>query len=95
MKEFKYCKACVMLSSRPGLKMNIEGVCSACLWNKKKVEIDWNERKAQFQEIANWAKDTTRSAWDCVLGVSGGKDSLWQAHQVRDVFGLNLSLIHI
>lgn len=89
----KYCSKCIMPATRPGLKLNKEGVCSACLWQDTKQTINWEERKLEFIEIANWAKQTTKSAWDCVLGVSGGKDSTWQAMQLRDEFGLNPLLV--
>ena len=82
-----------MPTSRPGMQLDREGICSACRWHEKKATIDWNARHQQFQDIADWAKATTQSSWDCILGVSGGKDSLWQAHQLRDKFGLNPLLV--
>lgn len=88
-----YCKKCVMPSSRPGFNMDSEGVCSACRWHEKKQKIDWDHRARQLQDIADWAKSVSKSPFDCVLGVSGGKDSLWQAHQLRDRFGLNPLLV--
>ena len=83
----------MMPSSRPGIKFNSSGVCTACEWHEKKKTIDWSGRSDEFKKIANWAKETTAGAWDCVLGVSGGKDSLWQAHQLRDKFYLNPLLV--
>jgi N-acetyl sugar amidotransferase len=91
--EFRYCRTCTMPSSRPGLTLDADGICPACRWHEKKKHINWQERHQQFQAIADWAKTTTKGAFDCVLGVSGGKDSLWQAHQLRDVFGLNPLLV--
>ena len=93
MTGLTHCKNCLMPTSRPGMKLNDGGVCTACLWHEKKKYIDWENRKTQFQTIAKWARETTQAAWDCVLGVSGGKDSLWQAHQLRDEFGLNPLLV--
>lgn len=90
---FTHCKQCVMPTSRPGLVFDEEGICSACRWHEKKASIDWVQRAQQFQDIADWAKAATRAPFDCVLGVSGGKDSLWQAHQLRDGFGLNPLLV--
>jgi hypothetical protein len=90
---FTYCKQCVMPTSRPGLVFDEEGICSACRWHEKKASIDWMQRAQQFQDIAYWAKAATHAPFDCVLGVSGGKDSLWQAHQLRDRFGLNPLLV--
>ncbi len=89
----KYCQRCIMPATRPGLKLNKEGICGACLWYEKKQFIDWDTRANEFQQIATWAKKTTRASWDCVLGVSGGKDSTWQAMVLRDTFGLNPLLV--
>jgi len=91
--SLKYCRKCIMPSSRPGIKFHLNGICTACEWQEKKNQINWRARSQQFDEIANWAKETTTGAWDCVLGVSGGKDSLWQAHQLRDHFSLNPLLV--
>ncbi|MCK6419252.1 MAG: N-acetyl sugar amidotransferase [Alphaproteobacteria bacterium] len=91
--NIKFCKNCVMPSSRPGMRMNENGVCMACLWHEKKSTIDWEFRSQQLHRIAAWARSTSRSSWHCVLGVSGGKDSLWQAHQLRDHYGLNPLLV--
>ncbi len=92
-KDLFYCKTCLTPSSRPGMQVNDDGVCTACQWYEKKKKIDWDLRASQLQKIADWAKSRSRSQWDCVLGVSGGKDSLWQAHQLRDRFGLNPLLV--
>lgn len=92
-KPIHYCRRCVMPSSRPGILFDQDGVCSACRWQERKTRIDWGARADQLQRIADWARSVTRAPWDCVLGVSGGKDSLWQAHQLRDRFGMNPLLV--
>jgi N-acetyl sugar amidotransferase len=88
-----YCKRCVMPSTRPGLSFNSQGICRACQWYEEKKQIDWNARKLELQKIADWAKSETKTSWSCVLGVSGGKDSTWQAMYLRDVLGLNPLLV--
>ena len=40
----KYCKKCVMPSTRPGIKFNEEGICSACQSFEKRKETDWDKR---------------------------------------------------
>jgi N-acetyl sugar amidotransferase len=90
----KYCKNCVMPPTRPGLVLDEEGICNACRWYaKKKTAIDWSARRHELQKIADEAKATARGPWDCVVGVSGGKDSTWQAVYVRDQLGLNPLLV--
>jgi N-acetyl sugar amidotransferase len=82
-----------MPNTRPGLKFDVEGVCSACRWHEAKKNVDWHERFEELVKISEWAKRNSYGPWDCVLGVSGGKDSTWQAMVLRDELGLNPLLV--
>ena len=89
-----YCKSCVMPATRPGLKLDDAGVCSACRWHEqKKTAIDWAARRQELQRVADEAKAAAEGPWHCVVGVSGGKDSTRQAMYVRDELGLNPLLV--
>lgn len=90
----KFCSRCVMPDSRPGLVLDENGLCNACRWYDQKVQvIDWDARREELQAIAAEARRTSDRLFDCVVGVSGGKDSTWQAMYVRDVLGLNPLLV--
>ncbi|MEA3223798.1 MAG: N-acetyl sugar amidotransferase, partial [Thermodesulfobacteriota bacterium] len=89
----KYCKRCIMPDTRPGLVLDDEGVCNACRWQESKTLIDWEAHRSQLQGIADQARTNTYGSWDCVVGVSGGKDSTWQALFLRDEIGLNPLLV--
>lgn len=83
-----------MPPTRPGLVLDVEGICNACRWyEQKKTAIDWSARRHELQLIADEAKRLSKASWDCVVGVSGGKDSTWQAVYVRDELGLNPLLV--
>ena len=83
-----------MPSTRPGLVLDGEGVCNACRWyEQKRTVIDWDTRRKDLQDIAEWARAQATGPWHCVVGVSGGKDSTWQAMYVRDQLGLNPLLV--
>jgi N-acetyl sugar amidotransferase len=89
-----YCRSCVMPSTRPGLKLDTDGVCNACRWHEQKTNvIDWHARRQELQVIADEARRATDGPWHCVVGVSGGKDSTWQAMYVRDELGLTPLLV--
>ena len=90
----KYCKKCVQPDTRPGIVFDEEGVCLACRYAESIESIDWNERQRKLKEIAEWAKENSRGGYDCVIGVSGGKDSTFQALYVRDELGLNPLLVN-
>lgn len=89
----KYCQRCIMPANRPGLKLDANGVCGACNWFEQKKKIDWHQRSEELSAIAKWARTHSRSSWDCVLGVSGGKDSTWQAMILREQFNLRPLLV--
>lgn len=90
----KYCKKCLQPDTRPGIKFNEEGVCYACLYEEEKKNIDWIKREKELKEIAEWAKKTAKGAYHCVIGVSGGKDSTFQAMYVKEKLGLNVLLVN-
>ena len=73
----RYCKRCVLPDTRPNLIIGDDGVCSACRVHEEKPTIDWAQRAALFEEVASIARGSRRG-YDCVVPVSGGKDSHWQ-----------------
>ena len=88
------CQNCIQPDTRPGIFFDKNGICGACLWNEEKSKIDWNERENELQKICYWAKKVTKSSYDCVIGVSGGKDSTLQALTARDKLGLRCLLVN-
>ena len=72
-----YCRQCVLPDSRPNLEFNSDGVCNACEAHATKPAINWETRERAFADVVKAAK--SRSAgYDCLIPVSGGKDSTWQ-----------------
>jgi len=90
----RYCKKCVEPESNPGLTFDSEGVCNVCTNYDKKPVVDWDKRLAELKKVADWAKANSKGSYDCVIGVSGGKDSTKQALYARDVLGLNCLLVN-
>ncbi|MDZ4796386.1 MAG: N-acetyl sugar amidotransferase [Bacteroidota bacterium] len=89
--ELRYCKKCVFPETKPDLFFNEEGVCSACIASEEKnVNIDWGKREKEFYEIINfYKKPENEIGYDCLIPVSGGKDSTYQAYFMKVVCGLN------
>mgnify|MGYP003323402646 CR=1 FL=1 len=85
----KYCKKCVYPDTKPGLIFDKEDVCNACRNHERKDEVNWEERREQFLGIIEKFKSKDGSTYDCVIPVSGGKDSTYQAYFVKKEFGLN------
>jgi len=83
----QYCNKCVFpaIAATP-LTFDDNGVCSGCRGSFEKTEINWEERKEWFRELCDEYR--TDSYYDCVLPVSGGKDSYFAAHICKEL-GLN------
>lgn len=77
MTKLQYCKNCILPNTRPNLYMNDQGICSGCNSTEEKAVINWNERKKLFEKLINKIKSKSKR-YDCVIPVSGGKDSTWQ-----------------
>ena len=70
----KRCKQCLQPDTRPGIKFDEDGLCPAChYFSKVHPYVNWLERDKELKELLKNAKND--SGYDCVLGVSGGKDS--------------------
>ncbi len=83
----RYCKLCILPDSRPNLVIGASGVCNACEAHATKPTIDWARRERLFQEVVANAQARS-TGYDCVIPVSGGKDSTWQVIKCLE-YGLN------
>ncbi len=83
-----YCVRCVTPSTRPDLTLDESGVCSACRNFESRKDIDWDQRKGELLEILGRYRSGNGSYWDCVIPVSGGKDSVFQVLKMLE-FGMN------
>lgn len=70
-----YCSNCIMPSTKPDLQLDADGVCSACRYFEGRDDIDWGQRQKELERILAKHKDQANSNYDCIIPVSGGKDS--------------------
>jgi len=73
----RYCQKCILPDTRPNLVIGEDGVCSACRSHGTKKIIDWRARQDAFKDVVATARERSRG-YDCLIPVSGGKDSTWQ-----------------
>ena len=83
-----YCTKCVMPDTKPDLHLDSQGVCNACRSFDNRQRIDWDERRRELESILNSYRNSSGESWDCIVPVSGGKDSTFQVLKVLEL-GLN------
>lgn len=84
----RYCRSCVYPDTKPGIVFDHDGICSGCRAQESKRRIDWSTRR---QELAQLAARHRRGDGrnDCIIPISGGKDSHAQVYFAKHELGLN------
>jgi len=76
-----------MPDSKPDLTFNQDGICSACQAYESRQLIDWVARQRELETLLSKFRSED-GYWDCVIPVSGGKDSTYQVIKMLE-FGMN------
>ena len=88
-KNVLFCTKCVNSNQRPRIVFDEEGVCGACRFaEKKRNQIDWTARKKELEKLCEKHRRND-GWWDCVVPGSGGKDSAYVAHLLKNEHGMN------
>jgi len=77
-----------MPSTKPDLRLDEDGVCNACRSYENRKDVNWNVRHNELLQVLEKYRVGSRSNWDCIVPVSGGKDSTYQVVRVLQL-GLN------
>lgn len=84
----RYCRRCVMPETRPDLKIDEEGICNACRAFERRKNVDWLQRKKDLISILERYRSKDGNNYDCIVPVSGGKDSTYQVLKMLEL-GMN------
>lgn len=85
MRSIRYCVRCVMPETKPDLHIDDEGVCHACRSYEKRRAIDWDARRTELVAVLDRYRSKTGASYDCIIPVSGGKDSTFQAIRMLEL----------
>lgn len=89
----KTCKRCLYTSNHPlGITFNDDGICSGCLIHEEKDTLNWNDRFLELKKITSSYKSSD-AKYDCIVPVSGGKDSYFIVHQVVNILKMKPLLV--
>jgi len=90
----KVCSRCLYSSNHPfGIVFDQEGVCSGCRVHEEKDNLDWEVRRERLSQILDGFKNRSKTNYDCIIPVSGGKDSYFVVDTVKNKFGMNPLLV--
>lgn len=90
----RHCKKCLMPDTRPGSVFNSKGVCQACLNYEARSRVDWKKRWNELKKICDKYRRND-GYYDCIIPVSGGKDSHYLAHVIKMEMGMNPLLVTV
>ncbi len=90
----QYCTRCVYpgVAATP-LTFDSNGVCTGCRTHEEQKTVNWEERRKWFGDLVEGYRSKDGSNYDCVIPVSGGKDSFYQTHIITKEFGLKPLLV--
>lgn len=91
-----YCKRCLYPVNHPyGMVLDDHGVCMGCRIHEEKDSLDWGERFRMLERIVHTnAQRMGRKGFDCIVPVTGGGDSYFIVHTVKNVLGMNPLLVN-
>ena len=87
----RWCKKCVYPENAVDFTFNEEGICSGCISKSEIKEINWDQKFSEIKNIFNQYQN--KNNYDCIIPVSGGKDSYFQTHFVKKILKLNPLLV--
>ena len=83
-----------MPDTRPGMRFNEDGVCYPCINAKRRKQVDWKRRQKELRKLCDKYRKND-GTHDCIVTVSGGKDSWFQVHVMKNLMGMNPLLINV
>ncbi len=76
-----------------GISFDEQGICSGCRVHEEKDKLDWSEREKKLIAILEQYKSRDASRHDCIIPVSGGKDSFFIVDLIKNKYKLNPLLV--
>ena len=90
----KYCSRCLYPQDHPlNLIIDEQGICSGCRVHEEKDSLDWSKRFIKLKKIVAPYKKNNRSIYNCIVPVSGARDSYFIVHVVKKLLGMNPLLV--
>lgn len=95
--EYQRCTRCIADSTVPAISFDKNGVCSLCNFHDKLTKIYPENEEALLkleQRIEKIKKAGKGKKYDCILGLSGGRDSTYLLYLAVKEWGLRPLAVH-
>ena len=95
--EYKRCNRCISDSTIPGISFNAEGICSLCEFHDELCKLYPENQESEYklsQIIKKLKKKGQGKKYDCIVGISGGRDSIYLLYITVKKFKLRPLAVH-
>jgi len=93
--EIKHCRRCLMPNTRPNSLFDEKPLlCQACKNYEKRKEVDWEERNQKLKKLCDKYRRND-GHYDCLIPVSGGKDSHFLVYMMKKKMHMNPLLVTV
>lgn len=90
----RFCKRCLYPENHPlNITFDEEGICSGCRVHEEKDSLDWKPRGEKLRKILEQYRNKSGNNYDCIIPVSGARDSHFIVHTIKNVYGMNPLLV--
>lgn len=90
----RYCARCLYPANHPlNIVIGDDGICSGCRVHEEKDVLDWTERRQKLASILDQYRSRTGRTFDCIVPVTGGRDSHFIVDTIKREFGMNPLLV--
>jgi N-acetyl sugar amidotransferase len=91
------CKRCIMDTTIPGITFDENGICNFCHVHDR-LESEFPLNEAGQRKLDSILRQIRRKGkykkYDCILGISGGRDSTYTLYLAKKVWGLRPLAVH-
>ena len=85
-KDLQYCTRCCLPSTADGLAFDEMGICQPCRSSEQKIHINWIDREKKLRNILEKSRGKSKSGYDVMVPISGGKDSIFQLYVLTQIY---------
>src|SRR6266852_578808 len=90
----RYCTKCLYPENHPlNITFDADGICSGCRIHDEKFTLDWSVREQKLRALLDGFRSKSGSTYDCIVPVSGARDSYFIVYMIKKIYGLNPLLV--